>query len=185
MEPKQSFSLWKNVGRPTKIKGYKEGLVLHQGKISKGTGGGLCQLGNLLFWIFAHSPLEVTERHRHAFDVFPDVNRKVPFGAGATLSFNYIDLKAINPSDQTFQLLLWLDETHLHGELRSSEKCKYDFRIEERNHRMEQQIWGGYSRHNEIVKIKVDHDGNTEEQLLVVNNAIMMYNPFLSATKPE
>jgi vancomycin resistance protein VanW len=47
----------------------------------------------LTFWIFAHSPLLITERHRHSFDVFPDVNRKVPFGAGATLSYNYIDFR--------------------------------------------------------------------------------------------
>ena len=59
IKPNEYFSLWKLVGRPTERKGYLEGLVLKSGKIDKDIGGGLCQLGNLLFWIFAHSPLTV------------------------------------------------------------------------------------------------------------------------------
>jgi vancomycin resistance protein VanW len=179
IEPDQIFSLWKQVGRPTKAKGYLEGLVLNQGKIDKGTGGGLCQLGNLLFWIFAHSLLVVTERHRHGFDVFPDVNRKVPFGAGATLSYNYIDLQVQNQTQNTFQIKLWLDETHLHGELISKDELMSKFRIEERNHLMNQQMWGGYSRHNQIFKIETNEDGEVSESLLVENHALMMYTPFL------
>ncbi len=79
IEPNQTLSFWKLVGRPTKNKGYLTGLVLNQGKIDTGIGGGLCQLGNLIFWIFAHSPLDITQRFRHSFDVFPDIDRKVPF----------------------------------------------------------------------------------------------------------
>ncbi len=99
-------------------------MVLNQGKIEKGTGGGLCQLGNLLYWIFAHSPLEITERFRHGFDVFPDVNRKVPFGAGATLSFNHVDLQIHNKTANTFQICLWLDGEYLNGELLSDEPLR-------------------------------------------------------------
>ena len=77
IKPGETFSLWKLVGRPTARKGYLEGLVLQNGTIQTGIGGGLCQLGNLLFWLFAHSPLIITERYRHGYDVFPDVNRNV------------------------------------------------------------------------------------------------------------
>ena len=178
ISPGETFSIWKNVGRPTKSKGYLEGLVLKSGKIAKDTGGGLCQLGNLLFWIFAHSPLTITERYRHGFDVFPDVNRKVPFGAGATLSYNHIDLQCVNETKHTFFLKLWLDKTHLHGELFCSNNLSESYRIEERNHQIKQQAWGGYSRHNQIYKIKIETDKETES-LLVENHAIMMYNPFL------
>lgn len=178
IKPNEVFSIWKNVGRPTARKGYLEGLVLKSGQIAKDTGGGLCQLGNLLFWIFAHSPLSITERYRHGFDVFPDVNRKVPFGAGATLAYNHIDLQAKNETENEFQIKLWMDETHLHGELFSKEKVNTTYRIEERNHKMEQQIWGRYSRHNQIFQI-IETDLCVEEKLLVENHAIMMYSPFL------
>lgn len=180
IRPGETFSIWKLVGQPTKRKGYLEGLVLQQGQISTGIGGGLCQLGNLLFWIFAHSPLTITERYRHGFDVFPDVNRSVPFGAGATLAYNHIDLQVKNETNDIFQLQLWLDATHLRGALMADRPLKASFRVEERNHIMKQQIWGGYSRHNQIFKVVNYSDGSGEESLLVENHAIMMYNPFLT-----
>lgn len=180
IRPGETFSIWKLVGRPSKRKGYLDGLVLQQGAISKGTGGGLCQLGNLLFWIFAHSPLSIKERYRHGFDVFPDVNRKVPFGAGATLAYNHIDLQVKNETDKTFQLNLWLDDTHLNGALVCTESLNATYEVVERNHIIKQQIWGGYSRHNQIVQLRNYSNGQREEILLVENHAIMMYNPFLS-----
>ena len=36
-----------------------------------------------------HTPLQVTERYRHSYDVFPDADRKLPFGSGATCAYNY------------------------------------------------------------------------------------------------
>lgn len=179
IKPNQVFSFWELVGKPTAKKGYLEGLILNQGKIDKGIGGGLCQLGNLLFWIFAHSPILITERHRHSFDVFPDVNRKIPFGAGATLSYNYIDLQAKNNTEKSFQIKLWIKDDFLFGELLSDEKIGSSFLIEERNHTIKQQFWGGYSRHNQIIKIETDENGNKTEMLLVENHALMMYNPFI------
>ena len=179
IKPGETFSFWKLVGRPKKRKGYLNGLVLKQGEAKSDVGGGLCQLGNLLFWMVAHSPLNITERHRHGFDVFPDVNRKVPFGAGATLSYNHIDLQFKNETDISFQLSLWLDETHLHGELKSNQKIESKFYIEERNHIFKQQTWGRYSRHNQIVQVETMSSGEQNEKLLVENHAIMMYSPFI------
>ncbi|MFT6442660.1 MAG: vancomycin resistance protein VanW [Crocinitomicaceae bacterium] len=183
IRPGETFSIWKLVGRPTKNKGYLEGLVLKQGTIDKDIGGGLCQLGNLLFWVFAHSPLTIKERYRHGFDVFPDVNRKVPFGAGATLSYNHIDLQVKNETENTFQINLWMDNTHLHGALVSCEKVEAEFRVEERNHIIKQQFWGGYSRHNQIVQVRENYDGAIEEKVLVENHAVLMYSPFLEEAK--
>ncbi len=182
--PGETFSLWKLVGRPTKRKGYLEGLVLNSGKIDKDIGGGLCQLGNLLFWIFAHSPLTITERYRHGYDVFPDINRKVPFGAGATLSYNHIDLQVCNNTQNTFSLKLFLNDTHLCGELFCDLKLRNSYTIEERNHLITQQKWGGYSRHNQIIKI-TKSEKETQEELLVENHAIMMYSPFLSSKEDK
>ncbi|HNQ68180.1 MAG TPA: VanW family protein [Bacteroidales bacterium] len=179
IKPGETLSFWKLVGRPTKSKGYLEGLVLNQGKIDKGIGGGLCQLGNLLFWIFAHSPLTITERHRHGFDVFPDVNRQVPFGAGATLSYNYIDFQVKNDTKDSFQIKLWTDDTYLNGELFSNQEIDALYRVEERNHIIKQQFWGAYSRHNQIFKIETRNNKEETEYLLAENHAILMYSPFL------
>ncbi len=84
IQPGETFSYWRLIGKPTKRKGYVEGMVLYYGSFKPGVGGGLCQLSNLIYWMTLHTPLSVTERHRHSYDVFPDSNRTQPFGSGAT-----------------------------------------------------------------------------------------------------
>jgi vancomycin resistance protein VanW len=178
--PGQTFSIWKLVGKPSKRKGYLDGLTLHNGKISKGTGGGLCQLGNLLYWMALHSPLTIKERWRHGYDVFPDINRTIPFACGATLSYNYIDLQLENNTDNVFQLHLWLDENYLNGEMKVNEPLHSTFEIFETDHQFTQQWWGGYTRHNKIWKRITDLKTlEVSEELVTENNAIMLYSPLL------
>ena len=78
VKPGKIFSYWRLIGNLTKRKGYKEGMVLKQGRVDKGTGGGLCQLSNLIYWMTLHTPLTITERWRHGYDVFPDVKIELP-----------------------------------------------------------------------------------------------------------
>ena len=152
IKPGQIFSIWRLVGRPTKSKGYLDGLTLHNGKISKDTGGGLCQLGNLLYWMALHTPLTIKERWRHSYDVFPDINRTIPFACGATLSYNYVDLQLQNTTDHSFQINLWLDDSHLNGEITCDSNIQKRFEIYETDHFFKHQWWGGYTRHNKIWK---------------------------------
>jgi vancomycin resistance protein VanW len=180
IKPGQTFSFWKLVGRPTAGKGYKAGLVLQSGKIAQGIGGGLCQMGNLLYWMVLHSSLTVTERWRHGYDVFPDVNRTLPFGSGATLSFNYIDLQVTNNTNSTYQLLLWLDDEFLQGTLHCSQPEANIFEIAETGHCIKHQWWGGYTRHNKIWKNKTcKTTGEVTSELVTQNHAVMMYEPLI------
>lgn len=182
IKPGQTFSIWRLVGAPTRAKGYLEGLVLSNGRIEKGIGGGLCQLGNLLYWMALHSPLTITERYRHGYDVFPDINRKIPFACGATLAYNYIDLQLRNDTFDTFQIDLWLDDEYLNGEIRSSRSAEYRYEVYETDHFIKLQPWGGYTRHNRIWRRQTSLiDGMVSEKLITENHAIMMYNPLLTA----
>jgi len=182
IQPGEVFSFWRLVGRPTRSKGYMEGLVLHNGQITKGIGGGLCQFGNLLYWMALHTPLTIKERWRHSFDVFPDVNRSIPFACGATLSYNYIDLQLENKTNHTFQILVWLDSEYLQGEITCNVDLKQQYEVYESDHRFQQQWWGGYTRHNRIWKRITDLETGLANEILVAeNNAIMMYNPLLKA----
>ncbi len=180
IKPGQTFSIWRLVGRPSKSKGYLEGMTLHNGKISKNTGGGLCQLGNLIYWMALHTPLTIKERWRHSYDVFPDVNRTIPFACGATLAYNYIDLQLENNTDYEFQINLWLDNEYLNGEITCNRNLNSKYEIYELDHCIKQQWWGGYTRHNKIwKKITSLKDDNITEEFVTENNAIMMYFPFL------
>lgn len=180
--PGQTFSFWRLVGFPCRLKGYRDGLVLSQGALGKGVGGGLCQLSNLLYWMTLHTPLRVVERWRHSFDVFPDVNRTLPFGSGATVAYNYVDLQIFNPTVQAFQLRLWQDNERLYGQWRSEFEPDYAYAVFEKNHRIEGHSWGGYTRHNELYRTVTCLDsGRFEEEFVTENNALMMYNPLLEA----
>jgi vancomycin resistance protein VanW len=179
--PGETFSIWKLIGRPSRLKGYKKGLVLQNGNITQGYGGGLCQLGNLVYWMVLHTPLKVTERWRHGFDVFPDTNRTIPFGCGVSLAFNYVDLQFKNESNYAFKINVWIDDTFLHGEIKCDKKLNQFYEIFESDHVFIHQWWGGYTRHNRIWKRITDKiSGEYQEQLVCENNAIMMYNPLLN-----
>lgn len=181
IRPQQVFSLWYLVGNPTKTRGFKLGMILKDGHISMGYGGGLCQLANLIYWMALHTPLTVKERWHHSYDVFPDVNRTLPFGSGATIAYNYIDLQLSNPTHSTFQIKLWLTDTELCGEVRSTLLSPYHYKIVERNHQIFGPIYGRYIRHNELYRIWGHRDTQHPlgEELITVNNALMMYAPLL------
>lgn len=180
LHPGETFSYWKLIGKPSKRKGYKEGMVLFLGRIGGDIGGGLCQLSNLIFWMTLHTPLTVIERYRHSHDVFPDSSRTQPFGSGATCAYPHRDLMIRNDTDWDFQLCLRVGETHLEGEWRAVCKPQFTYQILERDARIEQAFWGGYVRHNALYRQVFDRSGTlVDEQFLFTNDAIMMYSPLL------
>ncbi|MBO4355505.1 MAG: VanW family protein [Clostridia bacterium] len=180
--PGQTFSFWYLVGKTSAKKGYKEGMVLKNGKVEKGIGGGLCQLTNLIYWMTIHTPLTVTERYRHGYDVFPDSNRTQPFASGATCFYPHLDLMIKNETNKPYQLLVRVGDEDLIGEWRSLDKPEYTYKVIEKNHEMRPEFWGGYSRHNELYREVYDCEGNfVREEFIVRNSAIMMYPPYLSS----
>ena len=183
IKPGQTFSYWRQIGKPNRKKGYVEGMLLKQGKVTTGIGGGLCQLSNLIYWMTLHTPLSVTERHRHSFDVFPDAGRSQPFGSGATCFYNYIDLQIKNETNQAFQLILELDDSRLIGKWLSETAPIFSYEIYEKNHIIQSQAWGGYTRHNSLYrKIFLDNE-QIDDHLVVENHAVMMYNPLLEVSR--
>jgi vancomycin resistance protein VanW len=170
IKPHETFSFWKLLGKTTSAKGYVEGLQLSRGEVRTGIGGGLCQLANLLYWLALHSPLEVVERHHHSFDPFPDERRVLPFGSGASVFYNYVDLRFYNPTDITFQIRVWLTEDHLKGAIYSDREWIYTYHIVEKNHRFLQQDGKNY-RENEIWrKIFNRHSGELVKEELAIKN---------------
>ena len=181
IRPGETFSYWRLIGNTTRRKGYVEGMILHYGKVTVGVGGGLCQLSNLIYWMTLHTPLTVTERYRHSYDVFPDSNRKQPFGSGATCYYNYLDLQIKNDTNNTYQLVLYLTDTHLVGEWRSDSPTIQTYKVYEAEHKISLEYWGGYVRQNRIHRKIFDGKGvQTGDEFITENNAIMMYEPFLS-----
>ncbi|TCK92916.1 vancomycin resistance protein VanW [Natranaerovirga hydrolytica] len=180
IKPRETFSYWKLIGKPTKRKGFVNGMVLYYGNYKSGVGGGLCQLSNLIYWMTLHTPLTVIERYRHSYDVFPDSKRTQPFGSGATCVYNYRDLGIYNNTEETYRLHLYLTENELVGEWRTHIEpyCKYE--VYEKEHVITQEYWGDYLRHNSIYRKSFDLEGCfLDDEYITENHAIMMYQPFL------
>lgn len=181
IRPEETFSYWKNIGKPTKLKGYKKGMVLYYGSFRAETGGGLCQLSNLIYWMILHTPLTVTERYRHSFDVFPDSNRKQPFGSGATCVYNYVDLQITNKTNEIYQINLKIEDGYLVGEIRTEIKPYFKYKVYEKEHKITHEYWGSYIRHNVIRREIYDMKNNlVDDEYICENHALMMYEPLIS-----
>ncbi len=173
----EEFSFWKLVGNPVSRRGFPPGLQLSFGKLTSMAGGGLCQLTNLLHWMVLQTPLQVTERHRHSTDSFPDYKRTVPFGTGATVFYNYIDLAFRNNTSSSFQLKIWLDDEYLCGEIRCREELPIAYSIVEKNHRFVREN-GIVYRENELWRIEIDRESSRilSEKLLFKNHVEVLYD---------
>lgn len=144
--PGKLFSLWRFVGPPTARRGFREGLVIERGNPSRGIGGGLCQLANALFWVALHSEFDVVERHHHSIDLFPDDHRMVPFGTGATIVYNFKDLRLLNRSRTTYQFRLEVTEDKLIVRLLAAEVPAHHYVVGESEHTFMTRPDGFYRR---------------------------------------
>lgn len=179
IRPGERFSFCYLVGRTTRRKGYVDGMLLSNGEAVAGVGGGLCQIANLIHWLCLHSPLTVTERHHHSYDPFPDEGRVVPFGSGATVFYNYIDYQLKNNTEYTFQMLFWLDEKCLNGDLRTDKDIPYKYHVFEKNHQFVK-TGASFYRRNELWREKHYKKGSgetVEAELIQKNNALVKYVP--------
>ncbi|MCR4312328.1 MAG: VanW family protein, partial [Candidatus Uhrbacteria bacterium] len=131
---------------------------------------------NILYWMALHTELKVVERHHHSFDIFPDSGRTVPFGTGAAVFYNYVDLQFHNPTSSVIQIRVWVTDEHLQGEVRSDNEPTFSYSIVERGHRFVKEDDIVY-RENEIIRQHIDRKtGNiVVEESLYKNHSQVLY----------
>lgn len=66
IKPGETFSFWNMVGPTTKRRGYKAGRVIEGNRLVSSIGGGLCNLSNTINNLILHSPMQITEFHKHS-----------------------------------------------------------------------------------------------------------------------
>jgi hypothetical protein len=97
------FSFWRQLGRPSRRRGFVAGRMLKEGCLVASTGGGLCQISNALYDLALKTGCAVVERHAHS--------RLVPgsaaqLGRDATVAWNYVDLRFRAPQDMLLRVAL-------------------------------------------------------------------------------
>ncbi len=178
IKPGEEFSFWNLVGNATKRKGYLEGLVISNSQMKKGVGGGLCQMANMIHWLILHTPLEVTELHHHSDALFPDVKRRVPFGTGTSISYKALDYRFKNTTKYPIQIRVWLDDTFLYGEIRSTAPLKEKYKIIEEDNYYAKDEDGVFYRHSKVYRIITNKQTNQEikKELILNNHSKVMYD---------
>lgn len=89
--PGEVFSFNQTVGRRTMETGFKDAMVIVNGKFEPGLGGGICQVSSTLYNACLLAGLEIVERHYHNLTV-----AYVPLGQDATVSYGTQDFKFKN-----------------------------------------------------------------------------------------
>ena len=180
VRPGESFSFWGTVGKITKRKGYKAGRVLRSRKVVAGLGGGLCNLANTLHLLILNTPMTVTEFHSHSDALAPDEGKRVPFSAGTSVCYNYMDYRFRNDTDQAIQILLWCDGDDLCGEVRSEREYPWRYEIVEEDHHFQKE-GEKYNRISKIYRNTIEKaTGNIlKKELILDNHSKVMYDPEL------
>lgn len=173
--PGHVFSFCRTVGKTTARQGYLPALELIEGNLRPETGGGLCQLSNLLFLLAVDINAEIVERHRHSFDLFRDVERTVPFGCGATVFYNYVDFQFRNTLALPVMLIVKVEPPRLTAEVRAPQPLPFTVRLIETDHRFfrrDAQVF----RANRIWKEIEPRDGGAPvRELLMANECRVLY----------
>lgn len=91
--PEETFSFNQTVGERAVEKGYREAMVIINGKFVPGLAGGICQVSSTLYNALLLADLDITERWAHSLKV-----AYVPLGQDATVNYGVQDLKFKNNS---------------------------------------------------------------------------------------
>lgn len=178
IKPNEVFSFWELVGKCKSKDGYKEGLTIKNGQASQAIGGGMCQFTNLIHWLVLHTDLEIIEHHHHdGIDLFPDFGRQIPFGTGTSIFFNYLDYRFKNNTDQTYQLIVYVEGEYLKGEILSDKPLNHKYHIEVENEYFSDEN-GIVYRNGNILRKKVSKLTGLVQDIkcIKVNHAKVMYD---------
>lgn len=103
----QVLSFWRQLGRPSRGRGFVVGRELRAGCVVPTVAGGLCQLSNALATCAERAGIEIVERHRHTARITPADESDDT--ADATVLWNYVDLRLRAPFEMRIDCALTAD----------------------------------------------------------------------------
>ncbi len=183
IRPGETFSFWKAAKDADRDTPYLDGLSLVNGKIQAEYGGGLCQLSNLLYYLFLHTPLTITERHGHGTEAIPPAEETLS-GMDATVAEGWLDLKAKNETAHTFQIEIRFTEEKILGRILSDSPKQFDFHLYNAQVRYTREN-GKIYEYSRLCRKRIScSTGEEKDEILCDNRCIIAY-PLPAGTEIE
>jgi len=113
--PGGTFSLNGILGERTADKGYQEGYVIENGRLVKGTGGGISQVSTVVYNLAWFAGAELTEHTAHTFYI-----SRYPEGREATVYWPKLDNRWKNTSPHGMLVQMWVAKNQVHGRIWST-----------------------------------------------------------------
>lgn len=108
----KEFSFNDICGVRSEEKGYQSATILHEKKLEKGIGGGVCQVSSTIHMAAINAGFKVTERHSHSAPV-----NYAPKGLDAAVSYGYLDFKFVNTSPDAIIIYTWCNNEKIYVKL--------------------------------------------------------------------
>ena len=113
--PGGTFSLNGILGERTEDKGYADGTVIIDGRLTRGTGGGISQVSTVVYNMAYFAGVDFLEFSPHAFFI-----PRYPEGREATVYWPTIDNKWKNDTPYGMLLQTWVEGGYVHGRVWST-----------------------------------------------------------------
>lgn len=115
LKPGETFSLNGTLGERTADKGYREGYVIEDGRLVKGTGGGVSQISTVVYNLAWFSGATLVEHTSHTFYI-----SRYPEGREATVYWPDLDNTFTNSTPHGMFIQMWVDDNQVHGRVWST-----------------------------------------------------------------
>lgn len=182
IQPGETFSFCLAIKDADKETPYKDGLSLVGGEIKGEYGGGLCQLSNLLYWLFLHTQLTIVERHGHGTEAVTPADPDILAGIDATIAEGWLDLKVKNETSHTYQLSVTFDEDNICAKiLADTDRC-FDYELYNPSKTYIRR-GGQIVEQSTLARRKTNRfSGQTADEVLYTNTCVIEY-PLPSGTE--
>lgn len=109
------FSLNAVLGERTPDKGYADGYVIENGRLVKGTGGGVSQISTVVYNLAWFAGAELTAHTAHSFYI-----SRYPEGREATVHWPDVDNRFTNATPYAMLVQMWVADGAVHGRIWST-----------------------------------------------------------------
>lgn len=175
IRPGETFSFCLAIKDADRETPYKDGLSLVGNEIKGEYGGGLCQLSNLLYWLFLHTQLTIVERHGHGTEAVTPADPDMLAGIDATIAEGWLDLKVRNETSHVYQLSVTFDSDDICGKiLADTDRC-FDYELYNPSKKYIRQN-GQVIEKSILARRRTNRfSGQTVEEILYANTCIIEY----------